>query len=201
MRLVLASTSQYRKLVLQRLGVPFEAVPPGVDEDVPAEMPAEVASVLLAVRKAKAVAERPGFEGAHVIGSDQMCVAPDGAILGKPHAPEVALAQLARLSGRTHRLVTGVAVIHRGQVVTACDIHALTMRPLDEAALAAYVAHDQPLDCAGSYRLESRGIALFSKIEADPETADESAILGLPIMKTLRILRESFGVDLLASVS
>ncbi len=197
MRIVLASTSRYRKLVLERVKVPFETVAPLVDEDVPDEMPAEEASVLLAVRKAMAVAERGGFEEAIIIGSDQMCVAPEGDILGKPGDGERALLQLSRLSGRTHRLVTGLAVVHRGRVVTACDVHHLTMRRLDEALLMAYVQHDQPLDCAGSYRLESRGIALFEKIEADPETADESAILGLPLMKLLRVLRDEFGVDVL----
>lgn len=208
MRLVLASTSRYRQALLQRvlepLGQTFDTARPEVDEDLSdAEQALPVAerATILAVRKARAVAHREGYQGALVIGSDQICVDPDGVVLHKPQTEARALAQLARLSGRTHALVTAVAVLRveatdRGETLaTAVDVHRLTMRPLGPDALARYVACDRPLDCAGSYRLESLGLALFDKIEADPETADESAIVGLPLMKTLRLLRERFGWD------
>lgn len=206
MRLVLASTSRYRKALLQRvlepLGMSPDAVSPEVDEelsDAEAALPMAARATVLAVRKARAVAHRGGFEGVLVIGSDQICVDPDGEVLHKPKTEERAVAQLARLSGRTHALVTAVAVMRvrdgREELATAVDVHRLTMRPLGLDALTRYVTCDQPLDCAGSYRLESLGLALFDKIEADPDTADESAIVGLPLMKTLALLRERFGWD------
>ncbi|HRE88030.1 MAG TPA: Maf family protein [Myxococcota bacterium] len=223
MRLVLASTSRYRQALLQRLlgplGQAFEAARPDVDEDLSdAEQALPVAerATILAVRKARAVAHREGYQRALVIGSDQICVDPEGLVLHKPQTETRALAQLARLSGRTHQLVTAVAVVRvapdnpdnpdnlddraeRAETLaTAVDVHRLTMRPLGPEALARYLACDRPLDCAGSYRLESLGLALFDKIEADPETADESAIVGLPLMKTLRLLRDPFGWDPLA---
>lgn len=210
MRLVLASTSRYRKALLQRildpLGMRADAVSPDVDEelsDTEAALPVAERATLLAVRKARAVAHREGFDDVAVIGSDQICVDPDGEVLHKPKSAERAIAQLARLAGRTHSLVTAVAVLRvtagREALHTAVDVHRLTMRPLGLDALTRYVTHDQPLDCAGSYRLESLGLALFDKIEADPETADESAIVGLPLMKTLALLREHFGWDPLTS--
>lgn len=212
MRLVLASTSPYRQALLKRLleplGQPFETARPDVDEDLSeseSALPVAERATILAVRKARAVAHREGYKGALVIGSDQICVDPDGLVLHKPQTGDRALAQLARLAGRTHSLVTAVAVLrvdastaHPETLATAVDVHRLTMRPLGPDALARYVACDQPLDCAGSYRLESLGLALFDRIEADPETADESAIVGLPLMKTLRLLRERFGWDPLA---
>lgn len=206
MRLVLASTSRYRRQLLARvltpLGHDVEAVAPGVDEALsPIEslLPVAERATLLATRKARAVAHRSEFAGALVIGSDQIAVDPDGFTLHKPQTPERALDQLARLSGRTHELVTAVAIARvtadKEALATACDTHRLTMRPLSRDALARYVALDHPLDCAGSYRLESLGVALFSRVEADPDTADESAIVGLPLMKTLSLLRECFGWD------
>lgn len=210
MRLVLASTSRYRKALLQRvlgpLGMAADAVSPDVDEvlsDTEAALPVARRATLLAVRKARAVAHREGFDAVAVIGSDQICVDPDGEVLHKPKSVERAVAQLARLAGRTHSLVTAVAVLRvtegREELRTAVDVHRLTMRPLGLDALTRYVTCDLPLDCAGSYRLESLGLALFDKIEADPETADESAIVGLPLMKTLALLRDHFGWDPLGS--
>jgi len=198
-RLVLASTSRYRADVLRRLGVPFDAVAPEVDEVIPADMAPFAAAAMLARKKALAVSTRPAFRDAIVIGSDQICVAPpeegDAAplILGKPGRADLAHAQLARLQGARHRLVTAVAVARQEEAHVAVDVHTLTMHPLTDEQIRYYIASDQPLDCAGSYRLESRGVALFSRIEPDPETADESAILGLPLLKTLRLLRERFG--------
>lgn len=209
MRIVLASTSRYRKALLARvftpLGLEVEAVAPGVDESLSPEesaLPVIERATLLAVRKARAVAQRNDFRDAIVIGSDQICVGPEGEVLHKPGTVERAVAQLFRLAGRTHSLVTAVAVLRVSptatpteELATAYDIHRLTMRALTPEALARYVALDQPLDCAGSYKLESLGIALFASIEADPDTADESAIVGLPLMKTLGLLRQCFGWD------
>ena len=182
--LVLASTSRYRKELLSRLGVDFQCQAPGVDEDeVKADRslsPRQVAEVL-AERKARAVAER--LPGAVVIGSDQLAHL-DGEVLGKPGSHQGACAQLGRLAGRTHELVTAVCVVHPGGVERVTDLAHLAMRPLSAAAIARYVDADQPLDCAGAYKLECRGIALFSAVRC----ADHTAITGLPLIWTAGVL-------------
>lgn len=192
-RLVLASTSRYRRELLARMGLPVEAVAPGVDEDLPPGLPVVRAAALLAERKARAVASRPEHVEDLVIGSDQICLGPDGRILSKPGTLDRAREQLGALAGRAHRLVTAVAVMRADRLEVAVDVHTLHMWPLDADEIDRYLAHDAPFDCAGSYRLEALGLALFSRITADPESADETAVIGLPVMKTLRILRESFG--------
>ena len=190
--LILASTSPWRREVLERLGVPFEVVDPAVDEDALRHLPPEEMVRALAIAKAQATT---GLDGL-VIGSDQ-AVDLGGEVLGKPGTPERAVDQLLKMQGRSHRLLTGVAVhdTRSGRTEVDLDVHVLTMRPLGREALEAYVAYDQPLGCAGSYKLESRGVALFESIQADPDLADDTAIVGLPLLKTLRLLR-NFGWDL-----
>ena len=190
-RLVLASTSRYRRQLLERFGIPFDVIAPDCDESaVHLPDPVELTTVL-----ARTKAESVDAPGALIIGSDQV-VEHDGAILGKPGSTQNAVAQLERLSGQTHRLVTAVAVRGPDRTEVALDIHTLTMRTLDRATIEHYVRHDRPERCAGSYRLESRGIALFEHIEADPDTADDTAIIGLPLMKLCELLRR-FGMDVL----
>jgi septum formation protein len=177
-QLVLASTSRYRAALLGRLGVPFRGVAPDCDEDAykARGLTPEALAETLALAKAESL--RGSLEpSATIIGSDQVA-AIDGEILGKPGSPEAAAAQLARLAGRTHRLVTAVAVLQGERVLRHTDVTRLTMRPLTEAQIARYVAADQPLDCAGSYKLEERGVALFSSVES----ADHTAIVGLPLI-------------------
>jgi septum formation protein len=178
MRLVLASTSAYRRELLGRLGLAFEVASPGVDESAhktrglaPRALAAELARA-----KAEAVAARLGSD-AVVIGSDQVCTA-FGEVFDKPGTAERAVAQLARLAGHTHELVTCVHVVGPGGAWSHTDVARLTMRALDHAALVRYVAADAPLDCAGSYKLEARGIALFERLEC----ADHTAIVGLPLV-------------------
>lgn len=183
--LILASTSRYRKELLERLGLPFQAVAPGVDEEaVKAEglAPRRVAEVL-AERKAAAVATR--HPGAVVIGSDQL-VADGARILGKAGSRAAAEAQLRSLRGRSHELVTAVHVIHPGGTERRLAIATLAMRELSDAAIARYVAADDPVDCAGSYKLERRGIALFRDIACD----DHSTIVGLPLIWLSGVLAE-----------
>jgi septum formation protein len=175
--LVLASTSPYRRALLARLGLPFRALPPACDEEalkVPGLAPAALA---VALARAKAESLRAAEPGAVIIGSDQLA-AVDDTILGKPGTVERAEAQLALLAGRTHTLLTAVAVAHPGGLLEHLDVTRLTMRPLTGAQIARYVAADRPLDCAGAYKLEEGGIALFSAIES----ADHSAITGLPLL-------------------
>lgn len=185
MTLILASTSPYRRAQLARLGLPFACQAPGIDEDdwKQANLAPRELAERLAVAKAASVAANA--LDATVIGGDQL-VALDGDILGKPGDRRGAVAQLERLSGRSHELITAIAVAHAGQIRTHVDITRLRMRPLDRAGIERYVDADQPCDCAGSYKLESRGIVLFETIES----ADQSAITGLPLIALTSMLGE-----------
>jgi len=181
--LVLASTSRYRRALIAQLGIPVRCAAPGCDEEAlkdPALAP-DALAVMLALAKAESL--RATEPGAVIIGSDQVA-AIDGAILEKPGTAARAEAQLARLSGRTHRLLTAVAVAHPGGALQHLDVTRLTMRELSADQIARYVAADAPLDCAGSFRLESRGITLFSRIESD----DHTAIVGLPLIALTTML-------------
>ncbi len=175
--LILASTSKYRGALLAQLGWAFEAVAPGVNEDEAKTQglaPSAVA-MTLALQKAQAVFQRR--PEACVIGSDQVCSA-NGKIFSKPGGRDAAIAQLLQLSGRPHELLTAVAVLAPGRSETFLNRTVLHMRPLSLAAAEAYVDADLPLDCAGSYKLEARGIRLFEKIEMD----DHTAVIGLPLI-------------------
>ena len=185
--LILASTSPYRRQLLERLGVPFRAVAPTVDEAaIQAQFDAASAADLaehLATAKALSVSRQE--PDATIIGSDQVCVC-DDRILNKPGTAEAAADQLAFLAGKTHRLITAVCIWQAGATLWHCDVTTLTMLPLSREQIDRYVATDQPLDCAGSYKLESRGIALFEAIQS----ADHSAITGLPLLAVARLLRQ-----------
>lgn len=182
--LILASTSPYRRELLERLRVPFACEKPGVDESIAKQALREPLAIVttLARQKAQAVATR--HPHAIVVGSDQAATL-DGAILDKPGTAANAVAQLLRLQGRAHQLLTAVAIAHPGGLVEFVDTTTLTMRALTPAAIERYVAAEQPLDCAGSYKIESLGIALFERIES----ADQTAIQGLPLLALCRALR------------
>ncbi|MEZ4394025.1 MAG: nucleoside triphosphate pyrophosphatase [Polyangiales bacterium] len=194
-RLVLASTSRYRRALIQRLGVEVTCVAAACDEEALKRgldhLPVPQRAVSLARAKAESVARL--FPDALIIGSDQIAEL-DGEALDKPGTPARAVAQLARLSGRAHRLHTAVAVHHApsGRTEVELEGHTLTLRALSRAAIERYVARDAPLDCCGSYRVESLGIALFEGIEG----ADPTAIEGLPLMRLTALLAD-FGVDVL----
>ncbi|MBL8826146.1 MAG: septum formation protein Maf [Planctomycetaceae bacterium] len=188
-RIILASTSRYRRQLVKRLGVPFDCVAPLVDEELlkdPRLAPLELARHL-ARAKARSVAEL--HPDAIVIGSDQLAVI-DEQVLGKPGSRARAIEQLTQLAGRAHRLITAMSVWHRGVEHDHVDVTTLTMRDLTPVELARYVDADEPFDCAGSYKLEARGIALFASIE----TADHTAITGLPLIALVSMLRD-FGVS------
>lgn len=185
MPLILASTSPYRRHLLERLGIDFEQMPPMCDEEAlknPALTPEKLASHL-------AAAKARSISGAHpratIIGSDQLA-AVDGTILGKPGSSARAVEQLQLLSGRSHRLITAVHVVHDGAEHAFTDITTLTMPAHDKKTLERYVAADQPLDCAGAYKIETGGIALFSHIESE----DHTAITGLPLLRLANLLRK-----------
>ena len=181
--LVLASTSRYRAQLLERLRLPFEAARPEVDETPHVGEPPATLALRLARAKAEAVARaRPG---AVVIGSDQVASC-DGRLLGKPGSREGALAQLRAMSGREAVFLTAVAVATPGATIAqALDTTVVRFRPLGDDAIARYIDAEQPWDCAGSFRCEGLGIALFEAIE----THDPTALVGLPLIATARLLR------------
>jgi len=182
-RLILASTSVYRRELLSRLAVQFETARPEVDETPrPGESPAELAQ-RLAVAKAEAVAAR---EQAWVIGSDQVAEL-DGHPLGKPGDRARAVAQLQAMSGRAVAFRTGVCVCGQGRRRIALDTTTVRFRRLGADEIARYVDREQPFDCAGSFKSEGLGITLFEAIE----TRDPTALVGLPLIETSRLLREA----------
>ena len=191
-QIVLASTSKYRRELLARLGLPFETCSPGVDEDPwkSRGLPPEELVRTLSREKARALASR--FPDALILGSDQAAEV-DGEILGKPGTEAAAVAQILRLSGREHRLLTAVALLDArdGSMEDALDVHRIRLRSLSEADAQAYVRRDQPLDCAGSYKVESLGIALMERVSGD----DFTAVIGLPLTSVVRLL-ERRGVRL-----
>ena len=188
---VLGSTSPYRRELLARLRLPFEVAAPEVDESArPGEPPAVLAR-RLALAKAHAVGAR--FPHAAVIGSDQVAEL-DGHGLGKPGSHEKAVAQLRLMRGRTVVFQTAVAVVCHASGFEAVDLAPVrvTFRRYDDAEIEAYLQAEQPYDCAGSARSEGLGIALLEAIESD----DPSALVGLPLIRTCRMLRAA-GVRLL----
>ena len=188
-RLILASTSPYRRELLSRLRLPFEAMAPGVDEAAqPGEAPAALAQ-RLAQRKAQAVAAR--HADAVVIGSDQVAEL-DGQALGKPGGHERAVQQLRAMRGRDVRFHTAVAVLCNAsgfeqQALVTVNVH---FRDLNDDEIERYLVLEQPYDCAGSAKCETLGIALVDAIESD----DPTALVGLPLIRTSAMLRAA-GLD------
>ncbi len=181
--IILASTSPYRRQLLERLGLPFEQRAPDCDEDAlktAGLAPRELAETLGRL-KAESIAQTE--PNAVVIGSDQLAHC-DGRILGKPGNAEKAVNQLEFLAGRTHQLITAVTVCYQGAMHQHTDITTLSMRTLTREQLTRYVAADQPYNCAGAYKLECQGIGLFETIASD----DHSAITGLPLLALTTLL-------------
>jgi septum formation protein len=182
--LILASTSPYRRELLQRLRLPFDCARPEVDETpLRAENPAQLVR-RLARAKAEAVADRQ--PGAWVIGSDQAAEI-EGQILGKPGGREAAIAQLTAMAGRTVRFHTAVC-LHRGpHALEALDLTQVRFRRLSAAEIERYVDAEQPFDCAGSFKCEGLGISLFEAIESH----DPTALVGMPLIALAGLLREA----------
>jgi septum formation protein len=181
---VLASTSRYRRELLQRLGLDFEVARPDVDEaPLDGETP-HATAVRLAHAKARAVAAT-GAGDAWILGSDQVGELA-GHPLGKPGAREAAIAQLRAMSGRTVRFHTALCLVHAdGTTYSACDLTEVRVRVLRDAEIVRYVDAEQPFDCAGSFKSEGLGITLFERID----TGDPTALVGLPLIATCGLLR------------
>lgn len=181
--LILASTSAYRRQLLTRLGLDFQVMAPRVDEARGSAETARQAATRLAQAKAQAVACR--HPEALVIGSDQLAEV-DGEVLGKPGSALKAVAQLARLAGHTVTFQTGLCLIAGAGARTQLDCvsYQVTIRPLTKAAIERYVARERPWDCAGSFKSEGLGIALFSRQQGD----DPTALIGLPLIRLIDML-------------
>ncbi len=185
--LVLASTSRYRQAQLARLGLPFTAVKPPYDELPVAGLDATQLIVHHAREKAKAARLLPNGTESLILAADQGVVL-DRELLGKPGTEPAAVAQLLRLAGREHALVTAVVLgLPDGRLLERLVPVTLRLRPLSEAEAQAYVAQDQPLDCAGSYRIEAAGPSLLEWARGD----DPTAIEGLPMIAVAALLREA----------
>jgi septum formation protein len=182
--LILASTSLYRRQLLDRLRVPYTVSRPEVEEaSRPGEAPRPRAE-RLALAKAQAVAR--AHPGQLVIGADQVAAC-DGAILDKPGRAEVARVQLRAQSGRAVHYYSAVALVHaeRGYAAGFVDLTTVVFRALSDAEIDAYLAADAPYDCAGSLRSEALGISLCERIESQ----DPTALLGLPLIRLAACLR------------
>jgi len=190
-QLLLGSTSPYRRELLARLRIPFEVAAPEVDETAyPSETPKQLAC-RLAMAKARAVAER--FPSHVVIGSDQVADL-DGLALGKPGDHARAVLQLQQMRGQTVVFQTAVAVVCRESGFAQMDLAQVQVkfRELSDAQIEAYLLAEMPYDCAGSAKSEGLGIALLERIDND----DPSALVGLPLIRTCRML-EAAGVRVL----
>ncbi|MDV5582467.1 nucleoside triphosphate pyrophosphatase [Enterobacter hormaechei] len=182
--LVLASTSPYRRMLLEKLGIPFECAAPEVDETPqPGESPRHLVT-RLAKEKAQSLAVR--YPAHLIIGSDQVCVL-DGEITGKPYTEKIACQQLLRARGSIVTFYTGLALYNSasGHLQTECEPFDVHFRHLSEQEIMDYVRRERPLNCAGSFKSEGLGIALFDKLDGrDPNT-----LVGLPLIALCQMLR------------
>ena len=183
---MLASSSPRRRTLLRALGVRFSVRLPDVDERPhPGELPGHHVR-RLALAKARAVAGKlaPGCGAQWVVGADTVVVL-DGTILGKPRGPRDAEQMLARLSGRTHEVLTGVALVPvaGGRTRTAVVRSRVEMKPLDRAAIRRYVACGEPLDKAGAYAVQGRGRRLVARV-----SGSRTNVVGLPLERLGRLL-------------
>lgn len=184
-KLILASASPSRKMLLEQAGLDFEVVVSGVDETVPSDYTPAQTVEALAQRKGRAVqALRPE---APIIAADSV-VSIDGLILGKPKDDEAAKATLRRLSGRTHELITGVCLLINGQMDLFHQVTRVTFYPLTEEEIAEYVALGESRGRAGAYGIEGIGVVLVQSIQGDYPN-----IVGLPVAETIRRLHKLLG--------
>ena len=193
--LILGSTSRYRRELLERLRIPFDVVSPNVDETPLANEAPQALACRLALAKAKAVAAQ--HPNAVVIGSDQVADL-HGEPLGKPGNHERAVLQLQRMRGQTVIFQTAVSVVCQASQFEKTELAQIKVRfrDLSDAEIEAYLRAEEPYDCAGSAKSEGLGIALLDAIDND----DPTALIGLPMIRTARLLRAA-GITLLGTTS
>ena len=191
MNLILASSSPFRRELLERLKIPFEVIAPEVDESPRSgETPQKLVERLALEKARKIAAQRPG---ALVIGSDQVAVY-DGRIVGKPHTHDKAVQQLRSASGKAVTLYTGLALVNADTQRVQCEVipYRVVFRALNDTQIESYLRREQPYSCAGSVRSEGLGIALLEKFEGD----DPNTLIGLPLIRLVRML-ENEGVNII----
>ncbi len=178
-KIILASTSIYRKEQLKRLNLNFEAMSPNVDEEPLKQKGLDHVQLSreLSLRKAQSISEKNN--DAIVIGGDQVASF-NNLVLSKPKTKENAFKQLTSLAGNEHQLITSLAIMCNGQVYIHTCIAKMKMRQLTDEQIKGYIDVDEPLQCCGSYRIEAVGISLFEKIECE----DYTSIIGIPLMWT-----------------
>lgn len=187
--ILLASSSPYRRALLSRLGFEFEYASPNIDETMLTdEAPNELVS-RLSLTKAMSLAEQ--YPEHLIIGSDQVAVL-DNKVLGKPHGFEQAYLQLSASSGKEVLFKTGLCVLNAmtGKHILSVEDFKVQFRSLSEQQIRSYLNYEQPYDCAGSFKCEGLGIALFSSLSGD----DPNALIGLPLIRLVEMLN-TFGVD------
>jgi septum formation protein len=190
-KIILASTSPFRKQLLQKLGITFATDKPEVDESVlPGETPEQLVARL---SEAKATVLADAHPDSLIIGSDQVAVV-DGQIVGKPHTHEKAVAQLKRAAGKRVTFLTGLCVYNTRSRRCQVDVvpYYVVFRHLTDKQIENYLQREQPYNCAGSFKSEGLGIALFDRLEGD----DPNSLIGLPLIRLIRML-ESEGFPVL----
>ncbi|WP_159566441.1 Maf family protein [Budvicia diplopodorum] len=181
--LVLASTSSYRMALLEKLGIPFIAVAPNIDEQAKENETAEHLVVRLAIEKATTVAI--SHPDGLIIGSDQVCVL-NNQITGKPHNKTNAMIQLSQASGQCITFYTGLCLYNgkSGQYEALCETFEVHFRQLTESEISAYLDKERPWNCAGSFKCEGLGIALFDRLAG----SDPNTLVGLPLISLTKLL-------------
>jgi septum formation protein len=195
--LVLASSSAYRKALLERLKIPFECYSPEIDESLLDDETGHQQARRLSLQKARAVAAK--FPDSIIIGSDQVAVLSSkdadgtlhGHILGKPGNHTQATIQLSAQSGHRVSFHSGLAVIYQGVEKSTVDTTQVTFRRLSAGQIEDYLRTEKPYDCAGSFKAESLGISLFSAVDS----SDPTSLVGLPLISLCQLLRE-FDVEI-----
>ena len=190
MKLILASTSPFRKAILNKLGIAFDTVSPEVNETaLDNETPQQLVE-RLSIAKAKAVADK--ISDALVIGSDQVSVI-NGEIIGKPHTHENAVKQLQNASGKTVTFYTGLCLYNSSTRQYQSEVvpFNVVFRTLSDSQIESYLKKEEPYNCAGSFKSEALGIILFEKLEGE----DPNTLMGLPLIRLVKMLeKENFPV-------
>lgn len=185
--LVLASTSPYRRRLLKQLGIPFLTAAPQCREEIQPGIAPELLVKHLAMQKAQSLADR--YEDALIIGSDQVFVDSRNRVLGKPGSTQKAFEQLKSMSGRSHTFFTGLCLLDSatGESQVDYSTFSVTLRKLSDDEIRSYVRREDPVDCAGSFKIEGLGIALMETMRGE----DYTGLIGLPLIKLCGMLREA----------
>ncbi|MEP0354908.1 Maf family protein [Paraglaciecola sp.] len=192
MKLVLASSSQYRQSILKKLNITFSALTPDIDESAIMGESIEEQVIRLATQKAASVADKLNDKETFIIGSDQLASL-NGKILGKPGDYNQAKQQLSMASGQTVKFYTGLCLLKSAtnQIENLVDVFSVTFKKLSEKQIDTYLKIEEPFDCAGSFKSEGLGIVLFQSLNG----TDPNSLIGLPLIKLIELF-EKMDVDI-----